>query len=619
MDCNDLIITVNGVVNCNNYPFDSTSFSINGTNIEIGVYYTASFVCTGALNPYAHNVNLGNVPEGTYSISINGYLNLNVDDVLTAPSITIGSCCPVSASYTSDLNVGCTSDATPITFTNTSTGATSSEWFIDNISAGTGNTLTLPTATIGSYDVKLVSTDGSCSDSLSQTYNVYNNPVVNVGADTTSCLGQTYSINAGAGFSHYEWTNNSSTTETAIVNSTNTYKVSVTDANGCTASDSVLVTFNTPPTFSLGNDTSICAGDNLVLDPGAFIAYQWNTAETTQTISVNTSFNYGVTVTDANGCEATENISVLVNALPNVYIGADTIAISDGTNTTLNAGSFSSYLWHTSETTSSVNIATEGPVSVTVTNANNCSNTAETYVKINDLPNINFGADTLSFCSGNAVTLSPGVFSNYTWSNATTNPTLSVNTPGEVSVSVMDDNNCSNTDSVFVKENANPVVNLGEDKDLCTDEKISLNGGNFASYLWNDGSTLASLEINGADYNEGNYSFDLSVTDENACTGNDEIVINVKKCDVGISSTELENSISIFPIPVKNFLNIDVESNTLSNVKIFNVLGKNVISVDGQTLNANSKIDLSDLNEGIYFIEITIENERLVKQFLKGN
>lgn len=84
---------------------------------------------------------------------------------------------------------------------------------------------------------------------------------------------------------------------------------------GACPSDRVAVTVDVLPlpTVFLGNDTTIALPDSLTLDAGAgFTSYLWSTGATTQTIVVNVSSAYSVTVTDSNGCQGVDAISVAV-------------------------------------------------------------------------------------------------------------------------------------------------------------------------------------------------------------------------------------------------------------------------------------------------------------------
>ena len=145
------------------------------------------------------------------------------------------------------------------------------------------------------------------------------------------------------------------------------------------------VSINTAPVVNLGANQSICVGSTVVLDAGnAGNSYVWSTGVTTQTISVSIGGTYSVIVTGANGCTATDAITITAGALPIVNLGAD-VGLCPGANLTLNAGNAGSiYVWSTGATTQTINVIAAGIYSVTVTNATGC--VATDAVTINASP-----------------------------------------------------------------------------------------------------------------------------------------------------------------------------------------------------------------------------------------
>jgi hypothetical protein len=106
-----------------------------------------------------------------------------------------------------------------------------------------------------------------------------------------------------------------------------------------------------------------------------------------------------VTVTDANNCSASASVSVTVNPLPVASITPSGPTIfCQGGNVTLTANGGNSYLWSTSSTTQSINVASSGNYSVMVTDVNNCSSSTSQNVIVNPnpfAPNIIQVADSL--------------------------------------------------------------------------------------------------------------------------------------------------------------------------------------------------------------------------------
>src|SRR5262249_15695892 len=156
----------------------------------------------------------------------------------------------------------------------------------------------------------------------------------------------------------YLW-NNGATTRTITVNSSGSFSVQVTDANGCQGASSapVSVTVSTPPIASIvpNGPTTFCSGGSVTLDAGAgFAAYLWTNGATTRTISVNSRGSFRVQVTDANGCQsaASAPVSVTVNTPPIASITPNGLTtFCSGGSVTLDAGAgFAAYLWNNGAT-----------------------------------------------------------------------------------------------------------------------------------------------------------------------------------------------------------------------------------------------------------------------------
>ena len=94
--------------------------------------------------------------------------------------------------------------------------------------------------------------------------NFFPKPIVNLGNDTSFCDNTTLTLDATTAGGTYLWQDNS-TSNTYTVTQTGVYWVDVT-VNGCTTRDSLTVNYFNPPIVNLGNDTSLCGTDTLLLD-----------------------------------------------------------------------------------------------------------------------------------------------------------------------------------------------------------------------------------------------------------------------------------------------------------------------------------------------------------------
>ncbi|MBK8670920.1 MAG: hypothetical protein IPN89_16320 [Saprospiraceae bacterium] len=139
-----------------------------------------------------------------------------------------------------------------------------------------------------------------------------------------------------SGGTTYGWSNGATTSAiTVSPTSTTTYNVTVTDSNGCQASTSLTVTVNPLPTPAIAGNTVICNGGSTTLTASGGTIYVWSNGASTSAITVSptSTTTYNVTVSDANGCQASTSVIVTVNPLPTPAITGNTVICSGGSTT----------------------------------------------------------------------------------------------------------------------------------------------------------------------------------------------------------------------------------------------------------------------------------------------
>ncbi len=177
----------------------------------------------------------------------------------------------------------------------------------------TGQSITVTEG--GLYWVE-VTNDFGCARRDSVTLTVNPLPEVNLGGDLNICEGSTVVLSAGTGFASYLWSTGASgsTIETSDAGE---YWVQVTDQNGCTNSDTIVLTMVPKPVVNLGDNQTFCEGTSVTLDAGAgFTSYFWSTGATTQSVSVSTPGEYWVEVSDQNTCTARDTVVMTMDPLP---------------------------------------------------------------------------------------------------------------------------------------------------------------------------------------------------------------------------------------------------------------------------------------------------------------
>lgn len=184
---------------------------------------------------------------------------------------------------------------------------------IVNYDWNTGDTIPMITATTtGLYIIEVTDTN-ACQAIDTANLGIFDDPIVDLGPDTTICIGTLANLDAGYPGSTYQWSNQDSTQLIAVAGGQ--YSVVVTDVNGCIGSDSIEV-FTQTNVVDLGPDTTLCDGDSLLLDAGPNVSFIWSTQDTTQTIVVNTAAAYIVNSFDNLGCVGVDTINVNTETTP---------------------------------------------------------------------------------------------------------------------------------------------------------------------------------------------------------------------------------------------------------------------------------------------------------------
>ncbi|MBL7937475.1 MAG: PKD domain-containing protein [Bacteroidia bacterium] len=131
------------------------------------------------------------------------------------------------------------------------------------------------------------------------------------------CSGATYTWNTHLPKDQYtfQWQDNS-TDSLLNITQGGQYYVKVTDNSGCSInSNTITITLdNFPITASLGPDDSVCEGNSITLTSGANQAstYLWNDGSTAPSLTITTSGQYSVVVTNTNNCVARDTINITI-------------------------------------------------------------------------------------------------------------------------------------------------------------------------------------------------------------------------------------------------------------------------------------------------------------------
>jgi|GEM_PF-3051660 len=341
-------------------------------------------------------------------------------------------------------------------------------------------------------------------------------PVVDLGADTLFCGGDTIFLDAGAGFANYFWSTGD-TNQIDTITSGGNIAVQVTDSNGFFDFDTILISISAPQ-VNLGPDSTICPGDTLVLEADSTTSYFWQDSTTNQTLSITQSGQYFVTVTDSVGCQARDTMNLSLAIPPSLNLGADT-TVCAGNPVLLDAGGGpvgTLYQWSSGAGTQQLQVSSPGTYVASVTTPGGCAAVDTVEVFNFPSPGVNLGPDRTE--CGVFVLDAGGGATTYNWSNSMGTQMITLSQAGTYSVTVTNSFGCDESDTVNINLGTTPVVNLGPDQIVCNGQALTLDAGNpGATYSWLPNGNTQTIQVTTA----GVYVAD--VTNADGCVGSDTI------------------------------------------------------------------------------------------------
>jgi hypothetical protein len=411
------------------------------------------------------------------------------------------------------------------------------------------NGATTPSITVsqpGVYNVMVANGPDCTSASRPVTVNVLPRPLPVIDGPAMVCTGSTIALKTTKPFVSYRWTSAAGTqilssTALVAVSTAGSYIVTVTDEKGCTGTSAVFQVIGAPVPETrivvLTGATTICPGDSVTLTAtGVFSRYIWSHGPTTASVVIRQAGTYTVTVVDDNGCTS-KPVAQTIDVVPiptDPIRGLSTACLNSETSFSVQSRSDINYQWAvtggtiiTDATAASIRVrwTTSGIGSISVTRVfRGCSVlTGPMQVAVADsLQPAILGSTVL--CPGGEVVLKvDGVYTNYEWSNGATSTSITVRAPGVYQVRVTDSDGCAGTSQRFTVTSGTvpqPLIRIDGLPELCNGDSTVLRvDQSFATYLWADGSTGASLTV----FVPGIYS--VRVSNEEGCSSTASVTI----------------------------------------------------------------------------------------------
>lgn len=343
---------------------------------------------------------------------------------------------------------------------------------------------------LGTYTVTVSNTCGSATDVIN--INTETTPLIDLGADTSLCVGGNFSLTAPANATFYLWSDGS-TLQNLLVDTLGTYWVIAGNVCGSDTDSIAFNSFVQLPSVSLGNDTLLCNGDQVTLDAGAGYLYLWSDGSTLQTLDASTQGTYIITVTNVCG-SASDSVNLFTEVAPVVNFGNDTLLCIFASTLLSAPANATNYIWNDGSTNQNLIVDTLGTYWLIATNACGVDTDSISFTAFAQAPAVNLGNDTL-LCNGLSINLDAGSGYLYLWNDGSTTQIINASAQGAYIVTVT--NVCGSlNDTINISNENTPLVNLGNDTYLCENAIITLTGpSNATSFLWSDGSTSSTFSV----------------------------------------------------------------------------------------------------------------------------
>jgi ELWxxDGT repeat protein len=340
--------------------------------------------------------------------------------------------------------------------------------------------------TSGIYTVTATST-ASCAATASVTITINPAPTVSIAGNAVSCGNAVLTASGGVS---YRWSNGlspnaASNTVTNVAN----YTVTVTNANGCTATTSFAVTaINAAVNPTVTGNATGCTSTTLTAGGGNTYAWSGGSAPTSNINTFTTSGTYTVTITRSNGCSATALRAISVGGTVMPMITTSNNPTCTGLTLTTNGGS--SYAWSGGGVAATKAVATSGTYTVTVTTATCGTGTASITVSTT-APTVTIAVPATN-CNSATLTANSTSTGSFSWSNSETNATNTVLNAQIYTVTMTADNKCTATASKVVTI-SNVQANISGVNSACGTLTLTASGG--TSYAWSGSGTTAAKTI----------------------------------------------------------------------------------------------------------------------------
>lgn len=343
----------------------------------------------------------------------------------------------------------------------------------------------------GLYFVEVANSCNALSDTILISINDQP-PVVQLPLDFDLCQGQATLLESGITGVTYLW-NDGSMASQLNVTAPGIYSLTVSNPCGSDVDSVVISTGEIPPAVFLGNDSSMCVGDTILILPvfDHVDAWLWQDGSSDTLFIATSAGQYHVMV--SNSCASAFD-TMMINQLPEVppfSLGPDT-SLCPGELVTLTMSLANvDILWSDGSSNPDLIVSDSGTVFTIVSNSCGTASDSVIISYLPQIPPLNLGQDQ-TICPGELVTFSSGILEvTYLWHDGSTDPFFETTQEGTIILTIS--NICGSvSDTVVLNESTDgPQLDLGPDQAACVGDTIIIQAGiSGVQYQWQDGSTL---------------------------------------------------------------------------------------------------------------------------------
>lgn len=427
------------------------------------------------------------------------------------------------------------------------------------------------------------------------------------------------------------WDNNQ-TTVTATGLSFGTHSVTLTNTNGCSETTSFNIENVNAPIVSIQTEDILCfgltTGSASATISGGTPGYtlNWSFGGDSLTETNLDQGDYSLTVIDDASCQTATDFTITEPPILSMNFNKtdEHCSLNDGMIEVVVSGGTSpyEYNWDNLSTGNIINQLTEGNYAVTVNDNNDCIVQASTSL-INVLsPTISNAIITDVSCGGeNSGQVLIDVINGSSpiqaiWSDGSENEDLTNVIAGNYSITLTDAFGCSSDSSFIIEEPEalNLLLNIVDNSPngISTITANATGGIQAYEYEWSTGEQTQVI----TNLTTGLYT--ITVSDANKCSVDSTIAIG----NVAIEDTDFIEFIKLFPNPSTHILHLEIQLKNSApvNINVLNTLGQSLYyKENGRLIQHTETLDVSRFANGIYYIEIEIDNQIEMLKFIKAN